>query len=318
MSDSQAFTLLSGMAMLLQSCNKEAELYDVTYWYLPQLFPDTPGGIYLMGEKDTPAEQVYAWGDDKPGRVVPEDCRVIRKGVPMDAADVLGKACLDCNCGVYCLPFKDETRTFGALCLGKTGQTLSPPARGLAFFTAEFLTLAVSNIRLKKKLYEMTLRDPLTGLYNRRYMNEALEKEIPRAGRAGTSLGVVMIDLDHFKRLNDTFGHDAGDRVLVSVADALTAGLRTEDTVCRFGGEEFFVLMTGGSPDDYFNRAREIKAGIAALEISWKNRRVGPVTASLGVAAYPGHGRTAGDLIRRADQALYRAKDAGRNRVEMA
>lgn len=310
----QRLTLLSGMAMLLQSCTREDELFDVTYWYLPNLFSGIPGRICLIHKHREAASQVFSWGDETlmAADPMPEQCKVLKKGIFVFAGQD------PCACGAYCVPFKDKNQTFGALCLGNPHSHLPEQYRGLAFITAEYLALAVSNIRLQRQLHEMTLRDPLTGLYNRRYMDEVLAREIPRARRAGTTLGVVMIDLDHFKRFNDTFGHDAGDHVLKTVAYTLTCGIRTEDTVCRFGGEEFVIFMTAGRINDYLGRAGELKEQIAGLDIHWQKQSVGRVTASLGVAVFPVHGDTGDRLVRQADQALYKAKEQGRNQVVCA
>lgn len=316
MTDSHAhkLTLLSGMALLLQSCAREDELLDVVYWYLPTLFSDIPGRICLQDRTLQIAEPVFEWGeqDRMTPDPLPRQCQVLQKGIPVTA-------CQDpLACRACCVPFKYKEQIFGALCLGDPENPLPQQFRGLALITAEYLALSVSNIRLHDRLHEMTLKDPLTGLYNRRYMDEILARELPRAERAGTTLGVVMVDLDHFKRLNDTFGHHAGDQVLKTVAHTLIRAMRTEDTVCRFGGEEFFILMTGGTIKDYLVRAGDLKNRIAALDIQYEGQAMGPVTASFGVAGFPAHADTSECLVQQADQALYRAKENGRNRVECA
>ena len=161
----------------------------------------------------------------------------------------------------------------------------------------------------------MTIKDPLTGLFNRRYMERVIPLEFMRAKRAHTTLGGIMVDLDHFKSVNDTFGHDAGDAVLRKVGIFLNSMFRMEDVVCRFGGEEFFVLMTAGGPEDYCRKAQEVRGGIKALEISWKGRQISPITVSLGVAVFPDHAQTVDEMIKMADKALYVAKRQGRDRV---
>jgi diguanylate cyclase (GGDEF)-like protein len=216
------------------------------------------------------------------------------------------------------VPIKDKSGVIGALCLGNPKTPVSGQYRKLALITAEYLALSISNIRLHDQLYERTLRDPLTSLYNRRYMDEVLMKEVARARRTGTMLGGIMVDLDHFKSLNDTLGHDVGDQVIKAVARTLNTAVRVEDTVCRYGGEEFFILMTAGSIEDYMDRADDLRRQIAGLDVHWQGRSVGVITASLGVAGFPMHADTPEALVRQADQALYQAKKQGRNQVVCA
>jgi diguanylate cyclase (GGDEF)-like protein len=307
-------TLLSGMAMLLQSCSLEAELFDVVYWYLPRLFPDVSGRICLKEKNHLKITTAFEWGESfrKKRGPMPRICDVLDKGLPVSA----GKA--DRTCCAYCVPIKDKSGVIGALCLGNPRVWLSRQYRKLALITAEYLALSISNIRLHDQLYELTLRDPLTGLYNRRYMDEILAKEIPRARRSGSTLGGIMVDLDHFKSLNDTLGHDVGDQVLKAVAQTLINAVRMEDTVCRYGGEEFFILMTSGTIEDYMDRADDLRQQIAGQDIHRQGRSVGSITASLGVAGFPMHADTPEALVHQADQALYQAKEQGRNQVACA
>lgn len=168
--------------------------------------------------------------------------------------------------------------------------------------------------RLQSALQEQAVRDGLTGLYNRRYLDEMLEREVSRARREGIALSLVMIDIDHFKRINDTYGHQAGDEVLRMLAATLQADIRTEDMACRYGGEEFLILLPNMSLASAMGRAEIWRRAIAALSLVHGNFHIN-FSISLGVAAYPEHGKTPDDLTRCADQALYRAKRDGRNRV---
>jgi diguanylate cyclase (GGDEF)-like protein len=180
------------------------------------------------------------------------------------------------------------------------------------------LALGLANLRLRETLRNQSIRDPLTGLFNRRYMEETLERELRRAGRSGKGLGVVMIDVDNFKRHNDVFGHDAGDVVLRRIGELLQRGLRREDTACRFGGEEFVLVLPDARAEDAARRAEELREQVRRLATTVKGVSVGSVTVSLGVAAYPEHGLTGEMLIKAADGALYAAKREGRDRVVLA
>lgn len=315
--------LLSGLAMLLQSCEKETDLFEVTYWYLPRIFPGTLGKIFLLDKTGEHCAPVFSW--PTPGAVradaVPDHtrCPAMIKGNAVNESDADRSRCLHCRCGDYCIPFRDGRESIGVFCIKKEKKApLSSHDKGLTWITAEYLSLAVANIRLKNRLKDMATRDPLTGLYNRRYMDDVTIREIKKAKRAGAALGMVMVDLDHFKNFNDTYGHQAGDEVLKSVARGLVGKVRSEDMVCRFGGEEFFVLITGGGYADYMNRAHELRSTIKSMEVSWQGRDIGPLTASFGVAAFPDDGETFDDLLKTADQALYAAKEQGRDRVVRA
>ena len=167
---------------------------------------------------------------------------------------------------------------------------------------------------LQAKLREEAIRDPLTGLYNRRYLEETLKRELIRAGRDGHPLSVLMGDIDHFKQLNDTYGHQAGDAVLKSLGDLLQHHARSSDIPCRYGGEEFVVVMPEMSLETSRERAEQIRRDFADLRIAFGDAQLG-ATLSIGVAAWPSHGNTAGKLIGAADRALYEAKQTGRNKV---
>jgi diguanylate cyclase (GGDEF)-like protein len=178
--------------------------------------------------------------------------------------------------------------------------------------------LSVANIRLREALRSQSIKDPLTGLYNRRYLTEMLDREIRRAVRAEQSLGILMLDLDHFKNFNDTYGHDAGDTVLRQTASFLINSIRVEDTVCRFGGEEFVVILPTADLNAAYGRAERIRSKLRELTVLHQGQSIGMITVSVGVAALPEHGTAPNVLLDAADAALYRAKREGRDRVVKA
>ncbi|HET7891434.1 MAG TPA: GGDEF domain-containing protein [Candidatus Sulfotelmatobacter sp.] len=163
-----------------------------------------------------------------------------------------------------------------------------------------------------------SIKDPLTGLYNRRYLQETMERETRRAVRAAQGLGVLMLDLDHFKRFNDTYGHDAGDAVLRETASFLLKSVRAEDIVCRFGGEEFVVILPAADLKVTQARAERIRARLREATLMHQGRSLGMITVSVGVAELPEHGASTKELLEAADAALYRAKREGRDRVAVA
>jgi len=162
------------------------------------------------------------------------------------------------------------------------------------------------------------VRDSLTGLYNRRYVEQVLEREMLRAARNKRPVGVIMLDLDHFKRFNDTYGHEAGDTLLRALGDYLVTRVRAEDIACRYGGEEFVVILPEASLAMCQSRAEQLWKGVHDLHVNYHGELLRGVTASIGVAAYPEHGKSGAELVRAADAAMYAAKRQGRDRVEIA
>jgi diguanylate cyclase (GGDEF)-like protein len=181
----------------------------------------------------------------------------------------------------------------------------------------QLTAMALASLELRKKLEHQSIRDGLTGLFNRHFLEIALERELARATRRKGSLAVLMIDVDHFKKLNDQFGHSAGDSVLKEIARIFRASVRTEDLVCRYGGEEFTIILPDISSEDAYNRAQVIRQAVADLRTELGNDLYNSVTISIGGAVFPGNGQSSDLLMRHADAALYRAKHDGRNKVVM-
>jgi diguanylate cyclase (GGDEF)-like protein len=183
---------------------------------------------------------------------------------------------------------------------------------------AEHFSLALANLKLRETLRNQSIRDPLTGLFNRRYMEETLERELRRAERERRSVAVIMLDIDHFKRFNDEFSHEAGDVVLQELGSLLRSNSRAGDVPCRFGGEEFVLLLPATALADARKRADELRETIGTLHVTYRGQLLGPVRCSMGVAAFPIHGVAGEAILRAADAALYRAKDSGRDQVMVA
>ena len=173
------------------------------------------------------------------------------------------------------------------------------------------LELTQANLRLR----DLAVRDGLTGLYNRRYLEESLDREESRARRSGHPLGLMLLDVDRLKHCNDTLGHAAGDSVLRAVAQHMSSLARGEDIVCRYGGDEFLMVMAQASLGALQERAEKLRRGVQDLEIEYDGRRIEGLTLSVGVGIFPDHGESGRAALRAADIALYRAKQAGRDRV---
>jgi diguanylate cyclase (GGDEF)-like protein len=175
--------------------------------------------------------------------------------------------------------------------------------------------MAVSNLRLREELREQSIRDPLTGLFNRRYMEDSLQREVSRVTRQLHPLGIIMIDIDHFKRFNDTHGHSAGDTLLQSLGQFLQSHIRDKDVACRYGGEEFILIIPDVSLEVVQQRAEYLRQQVKQLQVRSAGQMNTGITLSMGIAMYPEHGRTMEAVLHAADGALYRAKQEGRDRV---
>jgi diguanylate cyclase (GGDEF)-like protein len=181
---------------------------------------------------------------------------------------------------------------------------------------AEAMAMALANLRLRETLRNQAIRDGLTGLFNRRYLEETLERELSRGKRSGSPLGVIMLDLDHFKEYNDAYGHNAGDELLCALGQMIQETTRREDIACRFGGEEFLLIMPGAPMDVALDRAQVLNEGVKRLHLQSASLKA--ITISAGVAIFPDHGSSGKEVIQAADTALYQAKEAGRDRVVVA
>jgi diguanylate cyclase (GGDEF)-like protein len=217
-----------------------------------------------------------------------------------------------------CLPIFAHGDTVGVLSVhcndDATVQLVNQRMDGLRQLV-QLTGMAVATLNLQSKLENQSIRDSLTDLFNRHFMQISLERELARAARRKQILAVFMLDLDHFKKFNDSYGHGAGDTVLKAVADIFRASVRTEDIACRYGGEEFTIILPDIAPAVALERAESIREAVAKLRVPLGKDVYGEFTVSIGVALYPGDGEAADGLLHRADMALYRAKRSGRNQV---
>ena len=189
--------------------------------------------------------------------------------------------------------------------------------REIAVLSSEYLSLAIANVKLSENLARQSIQDPLSGLYNRRFMEESLEREIARAKRKQTQIAVIMADLDNFKQYNDVYGHIAGDKIIGQVGRLLKEKIRGSDIACRYGGEEFVAILPDTTGPDAYKRANELREEVKKIEVISQGQVLGSIAMSIGIATYPVHGSRTDELLRIADAALYRAKQAGRDVVVM-
>ena len=318
--------LLNRMNDLLQTCTTQEEAYQVVGMMMSELCAGRDGFLAIFHASDQNLQRVARWGDEAlvEARFSLEDCWALRRGQPHDVIDP--QAGLLCRhfvhppgIGYLCVPLTVQGETLGLLCLmGVTEKKGEHQVREqqLALMVGEAIKLSLSNLKLREKLREQATRDPLTGLYNRRHLEDSLSRELHRARRGESPLCIAMLDLDHFKSFNDTFGHQAGDLLLRELGQVLREKLRKSDIACRYGGEEFVIVMPDSSLADTCQRVEEIRALVKKLEIRYGEQLLGTITISAGIAGTREHGGvTMRELLHAADTALYAAKQAGRDRI---
>ncbi|MDJ0556313.1 MAG: PAS domain S-box protein [Microcoleaceae cyanobacterium MO_207.B10] len=319
----QEMILLREMNAFLQVCASAEEAHKMLGDLLKPIFPDCSGAIFRMTDSDDLLAMVASWGKSLNLPIFDRSqCWALRRGqIHLVEANSPSLLCQHIKADnppakSLCIPMMAYGGILGLLQLtAMTPEGLSEAKQQLAGTVAENLALALANLELRETLKNQSIRDPLTGLYNRRYLEEFLEQEIHRAQRSQDSVGVIMMDIDHFKRFNDTFGHDAGDLVLKQVGKTLLNAVRKSDVACRYGGEELTLILPGASLKETHKRAEEIRLAIKQLHLRYRNTILPQITSSLGVTCYPQHGNTINEIIRAGDAALYEAKNHGRDQT---
>ena len=269
---------LNDMSDILQTCQTLEEAFSAISHFVPEFFPTDAGALYLLRNSKNLLSSVTTWGQPPLAEEMfpPEDCWAFRGGrvhrVDDPASALLCKHITMTGApapAYLCVPLAAQGAPLGILHIrflscatqGREAGELEAKQR-LAVAIAENLALALANLKLRETLQNQAIRDPLTGLYNRRYLEETLDRELHRSRRQKAPLGVVMMDLDHFKDFNDTFGHPAGDALLTALATVITTGIRSEDIACRYGGEEFLLVLPGASLETTRERAENLRQAV--------------------------------------------------------
>jgi diguanylate cyclase (GGDEF)-like protein/PAS domain S-box-containing protein len=335
----QQFMLLNEMGDMLQSSRQVEDAYAIISDFAPLLFPGHSGAIYILDNSDQQYHTVTYWGENPPQtKSFPSnDCWAVRRGrmfsVLQPTENILcshAKEEMDFyknkkerlfskspTNGCVCIPMLSHGELFGVMYLHLSGNYESEEIIRLAQTIAERTALAIANLNLRNQLHVQSIRDPLTGLFNRRFMQESLEREVHKVQRTNRGVSVAMIDIDRFKDFNDGYGHDIGDSIIQQVGQYLQTHTRIEDVVCRFGGDEFLIILPEVTSGDAHHRIQELGREISELQIQFQENQFEKVTISAGVSQLPEFAVTAEELIRTADTALYQAKELGRNRVEI-
>lgn len=323
--------LMTSLTQLLQNCIKEDEVGPILSEVMRDLFPNAYGAYYLLNPSTNFLAKAADWGNADMGLTESfalDDCWAYRRGQKhgVGYSDNPDVPCRHVDTAIenyVCIPLQAQGKLFGTLYLA---QPLDKPLPENVFghyveilsSVADTVSLSLSNLRLRSSLLDLSLRDPLTGLYNRRYMEEGLQRELDRARRLKHEIAVVVLDVDHFKSVNDTYGHDAGDLLLKRLSEQMKVFRSGNDIICRFGGEEFVLVLTDIALPILKDRLEKLRAAIEAMRIDFDGTTLPVSTVSMGVARFPTQSQDGYELLKLADNALYRAKQNGRNRVEFA
>lgn len=313
---------------LLHGCTDLAEVLQVSQQLLALLLPGSAGTIYPLIDGEGLAEATHLWGihvGNTKMQAHHSDCWAQqRKRIHLSHSDAPGSACAHIELpegldvlSSACIPLTAQGESLGWLYLSTSGHG-SFPKLSVAIAAAEQLSLALANLKLRQHLRDLSVRDPLTGLFNRRYLTESLGREMTRCKRRNLPLSVMLLDLDHFKIFNDTLGHPAGDAMLIAFANVLKKSVRNEDIACRFGGEEFILIMPEMDLEVTIGRANELLEATRRLEVMHDGQVLPQITTSIGIAMFPLHSTDASKLITSSDNALYAAKNSGRDRFVIA
>jgi diguanylate cyclase (GGDEF)-like protein len=334
LNETQAYTreieAINELVKQLQSCLTLDEAQELAARVLQQFF--AAGRLLLLNSSRNLLDVALTWGnvDSKAGPFAPESCWALRKG----ERHLTQPRGLNLTCGHsvdslaechLCLPMIAQGDSLGvlsiddsSLCESAAGARPVEQKLRLAETLSEQIALALANLHLRDTLKHQSLHDSLTGLFNRRHMEESLERELLRAARNQTPVTVLMLDIDHFKRFNDVYGHAAGDLLLRELGALLRAQVRGGDIACRYGGEEFLLIMTETSLQIAYERAESIRRQVTDLRVSYHGETLRKITVSIGVAEFPAQGESGAAVVSAADGALYRAKREGRDRVVLA
>jgi len=326
--------LLAEMGEMLQASSTPADAYAVIARFSQGFLPQASGALFEYAASRDRLGAVMRWGEPPPAEqafLAPDECWALRRGHVYQVDD--HRTALLCRHlqeplpqSYVCAPIIGHDETLGLLHLrvDQRGQASSATSaqepRELVWVArtmAERLALTLSDMKLREALRMQSIRDPLTGWFNRRFMEETLEREISRAARNKRPLAVLMMDLDNFKEFNDSNGHEAGDVALQRICQLIKNHVRSEDAACRYGGDELVLILPDTSPELAGTRAEEIRISVGHAETQYNDRKAGTLTLSLGIATFPANGTTAQELLRAADAALFRAKREGRDRVQL-
>lgn len=317
--------LINRMNDLLQACKEQEEANQVIALAVGELFTGQSGGLAILHASGQYLETFARWGDEPLLESIfsLEDCWAMRRGQQHEVADP--QASVICRhfvhpptTGYLCLPLVVQGETLGLLYLDIPAGMNHEHAtswKQLVVTVGEGIKLSLSNLKLREIMREQATHDPLTGLFNRRYLDDTLPRELTHARRHNTQTCLAMLDIDHFKSFNDTFGHEAGDLILRELGRVLNENVRKSDIACRFGGEEFVLVLLDSTLEASRQHLERICMHVKELQIRYGEQLLGTMTLSVGLIEAVNDDLTSDELLRAADKALYAAKRGGRDRI---
>ncbi|PJD96360.1 MAG: hypothetical protein CK426_04940 [Legionella sp.] len=326
---------LNLLGSTLQSCLTIEEMYAPIATYAPKILLDTAGIVYITHPSRNYMDLGVSWNSPQLQEKIisPEHCWALRRGQLHVFYNRESSVSCDHLKGVVnppasiCIPLQAQNDIVGLMYIefitvaNQTEKEFNEVVKEYSLLVhsfAEAIALSLSNIRLRDTLHRRSIRDSLTGMYNRSYLDESLDREIYRARRQHANMAVVMVDIDYFKKINDSFGHEAGDMVLIKIANIILSNLRQSDIACRYGGDEILLLLFEINTEEVVKRINELRELISKTEFLHHGKLLGKITASFGIACLSEYGSVPKDLIREADEALYLSKKNGRNLVTLA
>ncbi len=319
--------LLGELNEWLQSSSSLTELFDMVARYLTHILPDAEGSIYVYSNSRDVLDGWAAWnGASFKAHIRPDECWGLRRG----RTYAYGTSAVNFACEhthphddrpYFCFPVLAHGETVGLMHLQARDGVDADHFRStikLGQMCAEQISMAIANVQMRDELHDQSVRDPLTGLFNRRHMTETLRHLTDKVNKTGVGYALISVDVDHFKKFNDTHGHDAGDMVLRAVGTVLERHADGDELACRMGGEEFMLLLPAADQKAALERAEKLRKAVEGVKVRYGERALPKITISSGVALAPEHGTLPQDIMKCADDALYKAKDSGRNQVVVA
>lgn len=315
--------ILGEMGERLLNSNQVHQVFKAIALFFPQLFPGSSGALYLSNSPGKPFKRSNIWGEQPPQDAVlsrdecwgikQEQMCIYKPGGDLIPCKHISPQAHTGKSACFCLPIRSKDKIAGLIHLRCENFPLE--IEELLVNVADQINLTLSNIELQEDLRNQSIRDSLTGLYNRRHLEFSFERELSRAARRNAPVGVIMLDIDYFKDFNDAYGHLVGDEILRLIGDFLQTNLRKEDISCRYGGEEFLIILPDTGTHDCLRISEKLRKGIRKISIKTNEGEISDISLSMGIAVFPDHGKGITELIEAADKALYQAKKGGRGRV---
>ncbi len=313
--------LLRKMGMSLQYCKSQQEIYEIFYSYIKKIFPHHKTTLWVLSQDKTHLNAAKDGHDalELISTLLSSECilELLNEQAFIHRPSLqLGLQKLEKQ--YLCIPISAQGKVMGMMSILIEESEISQETQKTALSASADIAQALLNMQLIESLQELSIRDYLTNLYNRRYMEERLSQEIARAKRQSSHIGLMMFDIDYFKKYNDSFGHDTGDAILRKLGKHLQRCFRKSDIVCRFGGEEFLIILPNMDEEAILEKTNYLRDELKKLQININDHIIKNISISVGISSFPKNGKNIKELLDAADAALYQAKKQGRNCVFFA